>query len=80
MLKEYEQRIRNKAAHEIVCVDEEWMEENGPQRKKADKKRTPQPSRYILGLLRSVFIEAFPSAKADWDVYEEMNAQIISYL
>ena len=76
MLQEYEQLIRNKAAHEIVCVDDAWIEKQGPQRKPADIKKTPQASLYILGLLQSVYLKAFRFAGADWGVYEKMNHEI----
>ncbi|HZK38829.1 MAG TPA: hypothetical protein VFD23_01595 [Clostridia bacterium] len=76
MLQEYEQLIRNKAAHEIVCVDDAWIEKQGPQRKSAAKKRTPQASLYILELLQSVYLKAFRLDSVDWDVYEKMNDKV----
>lgn len=76
MLQEYEQLIRNKAAHEIICVDDAWIEKKGPQRKPADIKRTPQASLFIVKLLQDVYLKAFRLNSVDWAVYDTMNREI----
>lgn len=81
-LAEYEQLIRNKAAHEIVNVSEAWIDANGPERKGAGKQGAPRPSEHILGLLRAVYLKAFrrPADWTDWNDYRHMNKVILNAL
>lgn len=76
ILQEYEKFIRNKAAHDIVCVDDDWIETQGTQRPPEVIRNTPQASLYILELLQSVYLKAVRLDSVDWDVYEKMNDEI----
>lgn len=75
-LQAYERNLRNKAAHEIVCVNEKWIEENGTARSKRDRKLYPQASVFILMLMQSIFEKTYPNSQPDWEGYPKMNRLI----
>lgn len=68
VLRSVEEKVRNLAAHEMVCISEEEIE-----------KKTGYKPEVILKKLKKLFAYAKISVSAaDWDSYQNMNTWIIS--
>ena len=66
-IRKIEDKVRNKAAHEIIKIDEEYI-----------KERTNKTPKEICDILKMLFADACKDLKKDaWDSYNRMNDYII---
>lgn len=69
-LVEVEQNVRNVAAHEIVSVTPEWIQQ-----------KTGVSTQEIMGIIRFLCAQAgIGVKKEDWSSYEQMNQKILEEL
>lgn len=69
-LRDVEEKIRNLAAHEMVCISDEEI-----------KKKTGQTPKKIVESIKTLFYYAGISVRMeDWDSYAHMNAWIINQM
>lgn len=69
-LRKFDEKVRNIAAHEIIGIDEEYVQ-----------KMVGNSFEQILDMIKYLFLQIFPKGKSNlWHDYDEMNQKLISYL